>query len=83
MEECMYYKSLIGSETDYWLRTSYSNYVTEEVAKEKELIYDYDDLFTKHFVLRADSWTKLNASGPGRDSVRLESKNYYDEFVAV
>jgi hypothetical protein len=36
-----------------------------------------------HFILRADSHTVLNPSGPGRNSVRLVSNKQYTTSVMV
>ena len=34
-------------------------------------------------ILRADYWTKLSPSGPGRNSVRIQSKKQYTTHVVV
>ncbi len=36
-----------------------------------------------HFVIRADHKTKLSSSGPGRNSVRLQSNKKYTTHVTV
>ncbi|KAI4520547.1 glycoside hydrolase family 16 protein [Schizophyllum commune Loenen D] len=35
------------------------------------------------FILRTDCWSTLSPSGPGRDSVRIQSKNLYKNHLAV
>ncbi|RXW14481.1 hypothetical protein EST38_g11372 [Candolleomyces aberdarensis] len=55
------------------------NYVDGATAKSKNLTFGAGDTF----ILRPDSSTVLRADGPGRDSVRLRSKNNYKEHVAV
>ena len=34
-------------------------------------------------ILRADDWSYLSPSGPGRNSVRIQSKKAYTTHVAV
>ncbi|KZT20534.1 glycoside hydrolase family 16 protein [Neolentinus lepideus HHB14362 ss-1] len=55
------------------------NYVDQATAQRKNLTYAHDDTF----ILRADYTTYLSASGPGRDSVRLQSSKTYTTHVAV
>lgn len=55
------------------------NYISQDAALARNLTYANDDTL----ILRADSTTVLNPSGPGRDSFRLESTRLYDRHVAV
>ncbi|TFK94501.1 glycoside hydrolase family 16 protein [Polyporus arcularius HHB13444] len=55
------------------------NYVDQTTSMAKNLTFATGDTF----VLRADDTTVLSASGPGRDSVRLQSKKQYTTHVSV
>lgn len=55
------------------------NYVDQDTAISENLTFASDDTF----ILRADFTTTLNASGPGRDSVRIRSNKAYTTHVAV
>ncbi|KAH8110143.1 laminarinase [Phellopilus nigrolimitatus] len=55
------------------------NYVDQEAALAKGLVSSSSD----SFVMRADSTTKLTATGPGRDSIRIKSNSAYTQHVAV
>lgn len=55
------------------------NYVDKGTAQSKNLTYASGNTF----ILRADHTTTLSASGPGRDSVRLQSNKQYSTHVAV
>lgn len=55
------------------------NYVNESVALAKNLTYASWD----SFVMRADHITVLNASDPGRDSVRIMSYKTYTTHVVI
>ncbi|KAG9221782.1 hypothetical protein CCMSSC00406_0006725 [Pleurotus cornucopiae] len=55
------------------------NYVDANTARSKNLTFASGDTF----ILRADSTTRLSASGPGRDSVRIRSNKVYTTHVAV
>ncbi|RDX40067.1 laminarinase [Lentinus brumalis] len=55
------------------------NYVDQATALAKNLTFSSGD----HFVIRADHTTKLSASGPGRNSVRLQSNKKYTTHVTV
>jgi hypothetical protein len=55
------------------------NYVDAATAARENLTYASGD----HFVVRADFKKTLSASGPGRDSVRLQSYKQYTTFVTV
>jgi hypothetical protein len=57
-----------------------SEYVDEATAIANKLTYTtaYDT-----FVLRADSTTVLNPSGPGRQSVRLKTTKAYSTHVVI
>jgi hypothetical protein len=55
------------------------NYVDEATARSKNLTFASEDTF----ILRADFTTTLNASGPGRDSVRIRTNKAYTTHVAV
>ncbi|KAF4583314.1 hypothetical protein EYR38_002063 [Pleurotus pulmonarius] len=55
------------------------NYVDANTARSKNLTFASSDTF----ILRADSTTRLSASGPGRDSVRIRSNKVYTTHVAV
>ena len=55
------------------------NYVDQATALSLNLTFASDDTF----IMRADSTTVLNPSGPGRDSVRIRSVNTYTNHVAV
>ncbi|KAJ7289286.1 glycoside hydrolase family 16 protein [Mycena rebaudengoi] len=54
-------------------------YVNEATARSQNLTFASDNTF----IMRADARTVLSASGPGRNSVRLRSKNVYTTHVAV
>ncbi len=60
----------------YW---PLSRYVDAGTSAKENLTYASGD----HFVLRADFKKTLNPSGPGRDSVRLQSKKKYTKSVMV
>ncbi|TRM66550.1 glycoside hydrolase family 16 protein [Schizophyllum amplum] len=55
------------------------NYVDQATAVAQNLTYASSD----SFILRMDSTTVLDPAGPGRNSVRLRSKNTYTKHVAV
>ncbi|KAF9239252.1 glycoside hydrolase family 16 protein [Melanogaster broomeanus] len=55
------------------------NYVDEETAMRLRLTFTVGNTF----VMRADDTTVLSPSGPGRNSVRIRSKNQYTTHVAV
>ncbi|KAI0790474.1 laminarinase [Abortiporus biennis] len=55
------------------------NYVDQTTALAQNLTYANGDTF----IIRADFKTKLSASGPGRNSVRLQSNKQYSNHVAV
>ncbi|TCD67725.1 hypothetical protein EIP91_012025 [Steccherinum ochraceum] len=55
------------------------NYVDQSTALAQNLTYASGD----HFIIRADHTTTLSASGPGRNSVRLQSNKQYTNHVAV
>ncbi|KAI0759554.1 laminarinase [Trametes elegans] len=55
------------------------NYVDQGTALAQNLTYASGD----HFVIRADHTTTLSASGPGRNSVRLQSNKQYRTHVTV
>ncbi|KZT27803.1 glycoside hydrolase family 16 protein [Neolentinus lepideus HHB14362 ss-1] len=55
------------------------NYVDEATAQADNLTYASGNTF----ILRADDTTTLSSSGPGRNSVRLQSNNQYTTHVAV
>ncbi|KAI1790892.1 endo-beta-glucanase [Ganoderma leucocontextum] len=55
------------------------NYVDQATALQKNLTYADDSTL----IIRADDTTVLDASGPGRDSVRLMSTNVYENHVTV
>ncbi|KAF6764292.1 endo-beta-glucanase [Ephemerocybe angulata] len=55
------------------------NYVNSAIALQEQLVLAKRD----SFVLRADSKTTLSPEGPGRNSVRLISKNQYENAVMV
>lgn len=55
------------------------NYVDAATAASQNLTF----ASAGHFVIRADAKTVLNPSGPGRNSVRLQSKNQYTTSVQV
>lgn len=54
-------------------------YVNQQAAKSQNLTYATGD----SFVIRSDSRTYLNPSGPGRNSVRLTSRKFFSRSVAV
>ena len=56
-----------------------SNYVDEATAQSKNLTYANGNTF----ILRADDTTVLSASGPGRDSVRLQSNKQYSTHITL
>ncbi|KAF8888569.1 laminarinase [Infundibulicybe gibba] len=55
------------------------NYVNSATATSQNLTFASGD----HFILRADFKTKLSASGPGRNSVRMQSNKQYTTSVMV
>ncbi|KAK0232388.1 2 beta-glucan [Armillaria nabsnona] len=55
------------------------NYVDVATSQSQNLTYASDDTF----ILRADDTTVLNADGPGRNSVRLQSNNQYGSNTAM
>ncbi|KAG5651997.1 hypothetical protein H0H81_006649 [Sphagnurus paluster] len=55
------------------------NYVDKATAQSQNLTFASSDTF----ILRADFKTKLSASGPGRNSVRIRSNKVYTNHVAV
>ncbi|KAM5532954.1 hypothetical protein V8D89_013372 [Ganoderma adspersum] len=55
------------------------NYLDQATAVKRNITYAHGNTL----VLRADHWTKLSASGPGRDSFRLMSKKTYTNHVTV
>ncbi|KAJ8489562.1 hypothetical protein ONZ51_g2842 [Trametes cubensis] len=55
------------------------NYVDQATALAQNLTFSSGD----HFVIRADDTTVLSASGPGRNSVRLQSNKQYTTHVTV
>ncbi|KAF8227851.1 endo-1,3(4)-beta-glucanase [Tricholoma matsutake] len=55
------------------------NYVDQNTAINQNLTFASTDTF----ILRADYTTTLNASGPGRNSVRIRSNKAYTTHVAV
>jgi len=55
------------------------NYVDQTTALAQNLTYANGDTF----IIRADHTTVLSASGPGRNSVRLQSNKQYYNHVAV
>lgn len=56
-----------------------SRYVDASTAASQNLTYASGD----HFVLRADYKKTLSSSGPGRDSVRIQSNKRYTTSVMV
>ncbi|KZT38118.1 family 16 hypothetical endo-1,3(4)-beta-glucanase from glycoside hydrolase [Sistotremastrum suecicum HHB10207 ss-3] len=54
-------------------------YVNQQTALAKNLTYANGN----HFVMRADDTTTLTASGPGRNSVRIQSVKTYTTHVVV
>ena len=57
----------------------FRNYVDQSTALAKNLTYASDDTL----ILRADHTTVLRPGGPGRDSVRIQSKKTYRHHVVV
>ncbi|TFK16481.1 family 16 glycosyl hydrolase [Coprinopsis marcescibilis] len=55
------------------------NYVDRRTSQEQNLTFANADTF----ILRADSTSFLNPSGPGRNSVRIRSRRAYTTHVAV
>ncbi|KAF5336230.1 hypothetical protein D9758_014362 [Tetrapyrgos nigripes] len=55
------------------------NYVSASAAKSANLTY----ASSNHFVLRSDFKKQLSSSGPGRDSVRIQSNNQYTTAVMI
>ena len=55
------------------------NYVSQSTALSKNLTYAHGDTL----IIRADDTTTLSASGPGRDSVRLQSNKQYTDHVSM
>ena len=54
-------------------------YVDQDTSKELNLTYAFRDTF----ILRTDAKTVLDPSGPGRNSVRIMSKNQYTSHIAM
>ena len=61
------------------LGRSHRNYVDQDTALALNLTYYNGDTF----IIRADDTTVLSASGPGRNSVRLQSNKQYTTHVTV
>lgn len=61
--------------TDLYL----SSYVDQSTALAKNLTFASGNTF----IIRTDFTSTLSASGPGRDSVRLQSKAQYDTHVVT
>jgi len=55
------------------------NYVDQPTAQQQNLSFASSDTF----IMRADSWSMVDPSGPGRNSVRIQSNNQYTTHVAV
>ncbi|KAL1755379.1 glycoside hydrolase family 16 protein [Schizophyllum commune] len=55
------------------------NYVDMYTAQGRNLTYTTGDTF----ILRGDSWSYLRPNGPGRDSVRIQSKKTYTDHISV
>ncbi|TCD68804.1 hypothetical protein EIP91_009671 [Steccherinum ochraceum] len=55
------------------------NYVSQATALSKNLTFTNSNTL----ILRGDYKTKISASGPGRDSVRIKSVKSYDHHVTV
>ncbi|EJF56379.1 2 beta-glucanase [Dichomitus squalens LYAD-421 SS1] len=55
------------------------NYVDQSTALAKNLTFASGDTF----IIRADHTTTLSSSGPGRDSVRLQSNKQYTTHVTI
>ncbi|KZT60282.1 glycoside hydrolase family 16 protein [Calocera cornea HHB12733] len=68
---------------DHWPYTDPThgrvNYVDQDTAISLNLTFAEG----KTFVMRADDTTVLDPNGPGRNSVRIQSKNAYSEAVMV
>ena len=60
-------------------RSFLSNYVDQDTALADNLTYASGDTF----IIRADHKTVLSSSGPGRNSVRIQSNKQYYNHVAV
>ena len=56
-----------------------SQYVDQQTALAENLTYAFSDTF----IIRADHTSKLNPSGPGRKSVRIQSHKKYLNHVAM
>ena len=63
----------------FFFAYSRRNYVDKETSKKAGLTTATSD----SFVLRADDKTVLKPSGPGRDSVRIQSLKTYSQHVVV
>jgi len=61
------------------LTTSPRQYVDEDTSKRLNLTFASENAF----ILRADHKEVLNPSGPGRKSVRIQSKKKFIKHVAV
>ncbi|KAK7462312.1 hypothetical protein VKT23_007913 [Stygiomarasmius scandens] len=55
------------------------NYVSQATAQSENLTYASNG----HFILRSDFKKTLSASGPGRDSVRIQSNRQYETAVMM
>jgi hypothetical protein len=71
--------TLLGALVFYGAHLFLRNYVDQATAQLRNLTFASSDTF----ILRADHTTTLNASGPGRDSVRIRSNKAYTTHVAV
>ena len=56
-----------------------SNYVDQATALDQNLTYAHGDTL----IMRADNWSHLDPSGPGRNSVRIRSNKTYTTHVVV
>ena len=74
--ECKLYISISMIVTELFL---FSNYIDQATALSKNLTFASGN----SFILKADDTTVLSSSGPGRDSVRIQSNKAYTTHVSV
>ena len=74
--ECKLHISLTMTVTKFFVSR---NYIDQATALSKNLTYASGD----SFILKADDTTVLSSSGPGRDSVRIQSNKAYTTHVSV
>lgn len=77
--ECSYIRAHFLSSRLADIRSLFRNYVDQATAQALNLTFASDS----NFILRTDDTTVLSTDGPGRNSVRIRSNNYYSTHVAM